>query len=401
MAHQALRSHPRQPSPLSRHEPDYGLLTIVIALVVIGLIAVYSSSYALGALQFDDANYFIKRQAVWAAVGLLGLLVVMQIDYRRLLRPSPLLMLAAVLGLAAVLVPGLGVEQNGATRWVSIGPLTGQPSELAKLAVLIYMAAWLAAKGEVVRDFSLGVVPFVAMVGLIGALIVLEPDLGTAVMVAAITGTLFFVAGARLSHVLVLAGSALLAAGLLILGVGYRADRILSFTSAESDPSGIGFHTLQLLVAFGSGGISGLGLGVSRQKFLYVPGAHTDGVLAIIGEELGLIGVVVVLLLFALLLWRGLQIVRRAPDSFGSLLATGVLAWIGFQTLINVGGVTRMIPLTGIPLPFLSYGGSSLAATLIAVGVLLSVSRYAALADPRESEPPRGAVRASRAGGSQ
>ena len=144
--------------------------------------------------------------------------------------------------------------------------------------------------------------------------------------------------------------------------------------------------------------MSGLGLGVSRQKFLYVPGAHTDGVLAIIGEELGLIGVVVVLVLFVLLLWRGLQIVRRAPDSFGSLLATGVLAWIGFQTLINVGGVTRMIPLTGIPLPFLSYGGSSLAATLIAVGVLLSVSRYAALAGPRESEPPRGALRASSTG---
>ena len=398
MAHQASRSRPRQPSPAGRHEPDYGLLAIVVALVVIGLIAVYSSSYALGALQFDDANYFIKRQAVWATVGLLGLVVVMQLDYRQLLRPSPLLMLAAVLGLAAVLVPGLGVEQNGATRWVSIGPVTGQPSELAKLAVLIYMAAWLAAKGEVVRNFSLGVVPFVAMVGLIGALILAEPDLGTAVMVAVITGTLFFVAGARLSHVLLLAVSTLVAAALLIVGAGYRADRILSFTSAESDPSGIGFHTLQLLVAFGSGGVSGLGLGVSRQKFLYVPGAHTDGVLAIIGEELGLIGVVVVLVLFVLLLWRGLQIVRRAPDSFGSLLATGVLAWIGFQTLINVGGVTRMIPLTGIPLPFLSYGGSSLAATLIAVGVLLSVSRYAALAGPRESEPPRGALRASSTG---
>lgn len=255
------------------------------------------------------------------------------------------------------------------------------------------MAAWLAAKGDTVKDLSLGVLPFVSMVGLIGALIMLEPDMGTAMMIALITGTLFFVAGAKLTHLLALVASGLVMAVILILSHGYRADRLLAFTSAEEHAEGVGYHAVQMLVAFGSGGIGGLGLGVSRQKFFYVPGSHTDGVLAIIGEELGFIGVVVVLLLFAVLLARGLRIAMRAPDRFGSLLATGVLAWIALQLLINVGGVTHSIPLTGIPLPFLSYGGSSLMALLTAVGVLLSVSRYAAIEDTERYEPTRGVVR--------
>jgi cell division protein FtsW len=282
---------------------------------------------------------------------------------------------------------------NGAQRWVAVGPLPPlQPSEFAKLAVLIYMAAWLAAKGDAVKDFSLGVLPFVSMVGLIGALIMLEPDMGTTLMIAVITGTLFFVAGAKLFHVGVLITSGAVAASVLILTGDYRAQRLLSFTSAESDPEGLGFHTLQLLVAFGSGGWTGLGLGVSRQKFFYVPGSHTDGAMAIVGEELGFIGVAVVLVLFAVLLWRGLRIARRAPDRFGSLLVVGVLAWIAFQLLINVGGVTRSIPLTGIPLPFLSYGGSAILSLLTGVGILLSVSRSAVLT-PEQERPTRGVLR--------
>jgi len=376
-----------------RHAPDYGLLTTVLVLLIVGLIFVYSSSYVLAGVEFNDPNYFIKRQLIFAVLGLIGLAAVMQIDYRHLRRLSPLLMLGALVGLGAVLVPGVGVEANGALRWIQVGPLPPvQPSEFAKLAVLIYMAAWLASRGDALHDFSLGVLPFVGMVGLVGALVMLEPDLGTTVMISIITGTLFFIAGARLIHVIALAGSGLVTAALLILvGGGYRLDRILSFTSAESDPTGVGFQPLQLLVAFGSGGVWGLGLGVSRQKFFYVPGSHTDGVLAIIGEEIGFVGVLVVLGLFLVLFWRGWLIMRRAPDTFGSLIAAGVLAWFAFQFLINVGGVTKLIPLTGIPLPFLSAGGSSLFVTLIAVGLLLSVSRYAAYtAEPAE---PRGVRR--------
>ena len=376
-----------------RHGPDYALLAVLAVLVVLGLIIVYSASYALGYAQFGDANYFVKRQALYMVLGVLAMLVTMTADYHVLMRLSPLIMLVALILLAAALVSGLGVEQNGARRWVALGPLPPlQPSEFAKLAVLIYMAAWLAAKGAAVRDFSLGVLPFVSMVGLIGALIMLEPDMGTAVMIAMITGTLFFVAGARLTHMVALMGATAVMAAVLLASGGYRAERILSFTSAEADPEGVGFHTLQLLVAFGSGGFGGLGLGVSRQKFFYVPGSHTDGVLAIVGEELGFLGVTIVLLLFAVLLWRGLRIARRAPDRFGSLLAVGVLAWIAFQLLINVGGVTRSIPLTGIPLPFLSYGGSSILALLVAMGVLLSVSRSAAIVTEREA-PVHGVLR--------
>jgi cell division protein FtsW len=385
-----------------RHGPDYGLLTTVLVLVILGLVFVYSSSYVFAGVEYGDPNYFIKRQAMFGALGLVGMLALMQFDYRHLQRLSPLLMLGALIGLGAVLVPGVGVEANGALRWIQMGPLPPvQPSEFAKLAVLIYMAAWLASRGDAVKDFSLGVIPFVGMVGFVGALVMLEPDLGTSVMIAIITGTLFFIAGARVVHVLVLAGSGVLAASLLILTGGYRMQRILSFTSAEEDPTGVGFQTLQLLVAFGSGGVWGMGLGVSRQKFFYIPGSHTDGVLAIVGEELGLVGVLVVLGLFLVLLWRGWMIMRRAADPFGSLLAAGVLAWFAFQLLINVGGVTRLIPLTGIPLPFLSTGGSSLLVTLLAVGILLSVSKSAVF----ESVPerPRGVRRGatSAAGGAR
>ena len=374
--------------------PDYVLIATTAVLVVIGLIAVYSASFAVGYAEYGDSNYFIRRQAVWAAIGVGGLLTAMAIDYRMLMRLSPLLMLLALGGLALALLPGISVEQNGASRWIGVGSFTAQPSEFAKLAVLIYIAAWLAAKGTAVRDFALGVVPFAAMVGLVCALVVLEPDLGTTILIAFIAGTLFFVSGARVLHVLTLVGSVVGFTATLILVGGYGMNRLLSFTSAEADPQGAGFQTLQLLVAFGSGGLTGLGLGVSRQKFFYVPGSHTDGVLAIIGEELGFIGVTVVLLLFVVLLWRGLLIARRAADPFGSLLAMGVLAWLSCQLLLNVGGVTRLIPLTGIPLPFLSYGGSSLAVTLTAVGVLLSVSRRAALGEPEQAAPTRGVLRA-------
>ena len=385
--------HAPEAPVIRRHAPDYGVFAVVAVLVVFGLIAVYSSSYALGVVEFDDANHYLKRQAFWGAVGFLGLLVVMNIDYRILKRLSPILMLGAIVTLGLVLVPGLSVEQNGAQSWLAIGPVVGQPSEFAKLAVLVYMSAWLAAKGKaVVQDFTMGVLPFIGMVGLVIGLILVQPDLGTAVMIAIITGALFWVAGARLVHVLTLAGTTAAAAGVLIVSAGYRMDRIFAFTSAESDPMGVGFHTLQLLVAFGSGGLTGLGLGVSRQKFFYVFGAHTDGVLAIMGEELGFVGVMVVLALFLLLIWRGVVIAKRAPDAFGSLLATGIVAWIGFQMLMNVGGVTRLIPLTGIPLPFVSYGGSALAATLIAVGLLLSISRYAVFKKPVPETPQRGAV---------
>jgi cell division protein FtsW len=371
----AVTAHP---SRLRTNNPDYIIMASVGVLVVMGVVAVYSSSFALGLLEFGDANYFLLRQMMFAIIGAVLMWVLMKSDYRQLRVISPLLMLGALLSLAAVLVPGIGVESNGAARWIRVGgPIPPiQPSEFAKLALIIYVSAWLAGRGENVKAFWTGFFPFVVLVGIAAGLIMLEPDLGTTIVVVLTTGTLVFVAGASLTHLAACGGVASVAASTLVLSGGYRADRIFAFISAEDDPSGRGFQTLQLLIALGSGGLHGLGLGASRQKFFYVPGAHTDGIFAIIGEELGFIGCAIVMLLFALLMVRGFRIIFRARDDFGSLLAVGIVSWIGFQTLINIGGITRMLPLTGIPLPFLSYGGSALVAMLAGVGILLSVSRF-------------------------
>ncbi|HWO73862.1 MAG TPA: putative lipid II flippase FtsW [Dehalococcoidia bacterium] len=356
-------------------KPDYAILLTVLALVVIGLIFVYSSSFAIALAEYGNVNYFIFRQAGSAVIGLVVMFALMRFDYRRLRMLSPLLMLAAVLSLAAVLV--VGSDAYGARRWISLGGLPPfQPSEFAKLALIIYISAWLASHGRDVQSFALGLAPFILLVGLVAALILMEPDTGTAAIVVMTTVALFFLAGGSLTHVFTLAGIGAVAGALLVASGGYRADRIFAFTSAEDDPSGVGFHTLQLLIALGSGGIEGLGLGVSRQKFFYIPGAHTDGVFAIIGEETGFIGAMVVIGLFAYLVFRGLRVALRARDEFGSYLAIGIVCWIAFQALINVGGITRTIPLTGIPLPFVSYGGSSLIMILAGVGILLNVSRY-------------------------
>lgn len=384
----AVTAHPTR---LRVGTPDYLILFAVGALVVFGVLAVYSSSFALGLLEFGDANYFVYRQIFFSLVGAVALLVLMKTDYRQLRVISPLLMLGAILSLVAVLVPGIGVERNGSARWISLGgpvpPL--QPSEFAKLALIIYVAAWLAGRGEHVKAFWTGFFPFVMLMGVVAGLIMLQPDLGTTIVIVATTLTLVFVAGASITHVFAAGGIGAVIATILVFSGDYRADRIFAFIRAEDDPGGRGFHTLQLLIALGSGGWHGLGLGESRQKFFYVPGAHTDGILAIIGEEMGFIGTAVVLALFALLMVRGFRVVIRARDDFGALLAVGIVSWIGYQAIINIGGVTRTLPLTGIPLPFVSYGGSALMTMLAAVGILLSVSRYGV--DPKsigKKQPP-------------
>jgi cell division protein FtsW len=251
-----------------------------------------------------------------------------------------------------------------------------QPSEFAKLALIVYVSAWLTSHKREVKSFAMGFVPFVLLVGLVAGLVMLEPDMGTTLIIVLTMVTLFFVAGGSLTHVSALVPIGAVMGGLLILAGEYRLDRLFAFTSAEEDPGGRGFHILQLLIALGSGGIHGLGIGASRQKFFYVPGSHTDGIFAIIGEEMGFIGAVLVIALFALLIYRGFRAVTNARDDFGALLTVGVVSWIAYQTLINIGGITRSIPLTGVPLPFLSYGGSALAALLAGIGIVLSVSRY-------------------------
>jgi cell division protein FtsW len=367
---------------LEAGNPDYAILATTLALVVIGVIFVYSSSFAIALAQYDNINYFFFRQIFAAALGLGALIFFMSVDYHRLRVFSPIIMLCAVVSLAAVLF--IGSDAYGARRWIDLGPMPFQPSEFAKLALIIYISAWLASYRRDLTSFASGFAPFVFAVGVVAALIMMEPDTGTTAVIVGTTLALFFIAGGSLVHVLTLGCTAAVAGVLLILTEGYRAQRLLAFTSAEDDPDGLGFQTLQLLIALGSGGWEGLGLGVSRQKFFYIPGAHTDGIFAIIGEEAGFIGAMIVIGLFSYLVYRGFRVAMRAHDDFGTYLAMGVTCWIAFQTLVNLGGITRSIPLTGIPLPFISYGGSSLIMVMAGIGVLLSVSRYG-----REGVPER------------
>jgi cell division protein FtsW len=353
---------------LQAESADYWLLGVVGTLVVVGVLAVFSASFAEGWRLYGDVNYFVIRQAMWAVIGLLLMVTLMRIDYHVLRPASPILMLIAVGGLIVVLTP-LGVTSNGATRWVQAGPLPPiQPSEFVKLAVIIYIAAWLTARGKEITNFNVGMLPFILLVG--------QPDMGTAIVILLTTITMFFIAGGELRHIAGLVGASFIIGVFLIVSGDYRAERFSAFLGAEEDPLGSGFQILQLSIALGSGGLTGLGWGVSRQKFFYIPGAHTDGVFAIIGEELGLLGTLAVIGLFCFLVIRCFRVIINARDQFGMLLATGVTVWIAYQALLNIGGITRTLPLTGIPLPFVSYGGSALAATMAGVGVLLSVSRY-------------------------
>ncbi len=356
--------------------PDYLLLVATTMLVIAGMLAVYSSSFAVGYHEFGNTNYFVTRQAVFALVGVAAMVFFMRMDYNRLRRLSLPMLVIALVALLLVLVPGIGVERNGASRWLELGPISVQPSEYAKLALVIYIAAWLTSRGDDIHKFSLGFMPFVLMLGIVGGLIMAEPDMGTTVIILLTASTLFFVAGAPLSHLALLLAVGGLISFLVVQQREYQMDRLISYIDAEGDPQGNGFQILQLLIALGSGGPLGLGWAESRQKFFYVPGAHTDGVFAIIGEELGFVGLMLIIGLFAFFIFRGLKITIGARDRFGTLLAIGIISWIAFLSLINVAGITRTIPLTGVPLPFLSYGGSSLIALMAAVGVLLSVSRY-------------------------
>jgi cell division protein FtsW len=353
------------------------LMAAAAMLVITGLLTVYTSSFAVGYHEYGNTNYFVARQAMFAFLGVIALVFFMRLDYNRLRAWSVPMLLLAFVGLILVLIPGVGVERNGAARWLVFGPVSVQPSEFAKLAVIVYIAAWLASRGKEINQFSIGFVPFVLLLGIVGGLIMAEPDMGTTIIVFVTASTLFFVAGAPLTHLALLIGVGSVISYGVVLQRDYQLDRLALFVNPDTDPQGGGFQIIQLLTALGSGGPLGEGWGVGRQKFFYVPGAHTDGVFAILGEELGFFGLLAIMAIFGFFIYRAALVTIRSRDRFSMLLCIGVIAWIAGQTLINIGGITRTIPLTGVPLPFLSYGGSSLIMVMAAVGVLLSVSRFA------------------------
>jgi len=353
---------------------DRALVLAVGALTAFGLVMVFSASEVQGWLWFHNAAYYFERQLLWLALGVVLLWAGAHIDYHRLRPLAGPLAGATVVLMVIVLLPHFGVEVNGARRWLRLGPMQMQPAELAKVASIIFMALWLERHRERIGSLEDGVVPFLALLAFVTLLVILERDLGTTLIVAGILLSQFLVAGGRKRHVLLLLLIVGLCLYVFIRMEPYRLHRILAFVDPWSDPLNTGFQAIQSVVALGSGGVTGLGLGHSIQKYQWLPFAHTDFIFAIVGEETGLLGTTAVLALFGLFTYRGYRVALKAPDAFGSLLACGVTSWIAFQALINIAAVTVTLPTTGIPLPFISYGGSSLAITLLAVGILMNVS---------------------------
>ena len=368
------------------HKIDYLLVITIVALSIIGLMMIYSATFALGYQLFQQPTYYFIRQLLWMGIGILAMIVFTHIEYHTWQRYSVLIMAGNILLLLVVLA--IGDERFGGQRWLLNGSI--QPSELSKLAIVIYIAAWLSSKGDKIKQLSYGLVPFAILLGLITGLIILQQHLSTALLIAATAVSMFFIAGGNLLQILVscLLGSVTLY--FLIIRSSYRLVRIAAFLDPlSSDPLGDGYQIRQILIALGSGGITGLGLGASRQKFGYIPASHTDGIFAILGEELGLIGCLVVIALFAFVAYRGFRIALAANDSFGTILASGITCSLVFQALVNIGVVTASVPFTGVPLPLISFGGSSLVVTMASLGLLLAVSRRTMPASREEKEEER------------
>jgi cell division protein FtsW len=362
---------------LHRRAGDAYLFGAVLALLAVGLVMVYSASSVVAYDQLGDSGYFFKRQAAWIAIGLAAMWLASRIHYRRLRRLAVPLLLVGLVLLVAVLLPGVGRVAGGARRWIQAGPLSFQPVEAARLALLVYVAHFAARRGLGVRDLARGVVPPLLVTGIAAALVLRQPDMGSAMMLVAATVLLLFLAGARIAHLALLAVAALPVVAAVIAAADYRMQRILGFLDPWSDPQGAGFHVIQSLLAFGSGGLLGVGLGASSQKFYYLPERHTDFIFAIVGEELGLLGTGGLLALFALFAYRGYRIARAAPDRFGALLAAGITVTIVGQAALNMGVATGLLPVKGVTLPFISFGGTSLITTLVQVGILSNISQYA------------------------
>lgn len=347
-------------------------------LTIAGLVMILSASSIMAFERFESGFFFFRRQALYAIVGVAVLALAVRTPYRLWQRYAHVLMFGAAALLLVVVVPGVGTSAHGSARWIEVGPVTVQPSELAKFAVLAYAAAVIAARPERLHDIGDVGVRLLLPVGVLGALVMLQPDLGTTLIVVGSTFLLLFAAGLPMRFVLGIASVGLAVGTGLIFAAEYRRQRLFSFLDPWGDPTETGWQLVQGLLAFGSGGWSGVGLGASRQKWLYVPNAHTDFIYAIIGEELGLIGSLVILMGFGVLLFAGIRVAIHAPDAFGRLLASGIVAWFGLQIIVNLGAVTGVLPITGVPLPFLSYGGSSLVVCMGAVGVLVNIARSGA-----------------------
>ncbi|HEX9545523.1 MAG TPA: putative lipid II flippase FtsW [Pyrinomonadaceae bacterium] len=356
--------------------PDKWLFAATIGLALFGVVMVYSASAVIAQRENGNQYYYVIKQGIWTSIGFVVMLAAMQFDYNRLRDRRVVygLLLLTVLMLLAVFAFG---RINGAHRWIKFKGFSIQPSELSKLVLALFLAYFLERHAGDEQSFWRTFVPCAFVTGLLAVLVVAEPDLGTAMMLAVIFGVLIYTAGARLLHLGMVAAPALVGVAGLLIFVPFRMRRMIMFLDPWADPQGSGFQVVQSLIAIGSGGPNGLGFAQGKQKMMFLPFAHSDFIFAVIGEELGLIGTLTVLLIFALFLWRGIRTSLLAPDRFGMLLSLGLVTGIVAQALFNISVVLSLVPTKGIPLPFISYGGSSLVPTLAAVGILLNISQHA------------------------
>lgn len=354
----------------------YALIILVLGLVIFGLIMLSSAS-APKSFEATGGNYyfFVHQLLAGGIPGLIALAITSFIDYRKWKQFAPILLLVTLGLLLAVFIPGISYEFGGARRWIGIGPLSLQPTEVVKLTFLIYLTAWIEKREKGIKDFQTGFLPFLTIIGIIGFLIMLQPDLGTMSVIIFSAIAVYFVAGARLSHLGILAASGATLIFVLIKAAPYRLARFTVFLNPELDPNGIGYQVNQALLAIGSGGLFGRGLGKSLQKYNYLPEVTGDSIFAVMSEELGFVRIIAFIVLYALFAIVGYTVARNARDMYGRILAAGITTWLAFQAFVNIAAMLSLLPLTGIPLPFISYGGTALLISLAAAGILINISK--------------------------
>ncbi len=360
-------------------KPDYVFLALAGGLLTLGLVMLTTVSGPVAYQKFQDTYWYIRHQVLFGLLpGLVLMWLTSRIDYRHWRRHAVGLFLFSLFLLLLVFVPGTAAGWGASRSWIHLGSFSFQPAELVKLSLVVYLAALFERRvGSEVRETVSGLVPFLVSLGAVALLVMLQPDLGSLTVIAAAATVVYFTAGASWRHLIGLASAAALFFLLAVKAVPYRTARLMTFLHPELDPLGVGYHINQAYLAIGSGGLFGLGLGHSRQKYLYLPEVIGDSLFAIMAEEIGFILALAVLALFGWFFWRGLDIARRAPDDFGKLLAAGIIGWIFFQTVFNIGSMIGLLPMTGLPLPFMSYGGTAMMILLAAVGLLLNISRQA------------------------
>lgn len=358
--------------------PDIILLLVTLILVTVGTAMIYSSSSIIALERFKDGQYFLKKQILFVFLGLISMVLMTKIPYTQLRKWAYPGMLLSLLLLAILLIPNVGIKHGGATRWLNMGVFSFQVTEMVKISMVVFLSHLLARKAHQLKKFSKGVLVPLVVASVAILLIILEPDFGTAVIIATILLIMLCIAGSRITHILLLMSAFISVGVLLILYKGYRVARLTAFLDPWKDASNTGFQIIQSLLSFGSGGTFGVGIGDGMQKLFYLPEPHTDFILSILAEESGFIGVTIVIVMFAIFAFRGFMIALKAPDLFGTLLAVGLTMVIALESFINIAGVMGIIPLKGLVLPFLSYGGTAFIMSMTAVGILLNISTQTA-----------------------